>query len=277
MAREGSGWGAVLRQGEVAVRVRDVNESTGSRFATDLGELIAAGETAQIEALVDAEHLMERLGVPRDSLEMGVPLANPERILGIGLNYHHHASDLGVAVPAQPGTFLKTRNTLQADGRVSLPDASQRVTAEGEVALVFGRDAKSVGIDDAPEVIWGALAVLDLTAEDVLRLNPRFLTRAKGYDGFFVMSPWMVPWTAEEFFRVRRIDTLLNGAVKATNTTDHMTHSFAALIQLVTADVSMGATAILSTGTPGAVVIQPGDHVSAEIEGLYGVEFVVES
>lgn len=276
MARTGSGEGAVLRHHDRVLSVRDINEWTGAQFPLTLEALIRGGLTGEIEHLARTHGWFEARGSALEDIALTIPLPHPERVVGIGLNFSDHARDLGERVPEEPATFLKPDNTLRVSGAdVVLPTASSRVTAEGEIALIFGRDARDVGVEEAPQVIWGAVAVLDLTAEDVLRRNPRFLTRAKGYDGFFVMSPWLIPWEAEDFATVRRIDTSVNHRLATTGTTEQMTYNYGQLVALVTAGVSIGATAILSTGTPGAAVIGSGDVVSADVEGLESVRFQV--
>ena len=73
-----------------------------------------------------------------------------------------------------------------------LPDQSERVTAEAELALIIGREAKDVSEEEAPSVVSGFTTVLDMTAEDILRKNPRYLTRSKSFDTFFSFGPELV-------------------------------------------------------------------------------------
>lgn len=278
MTQDGDGALAVVRKDNAALTVRDINRSSGLSFPLSLDALIAGGLTASLVALAERHDWFRQRGREVASLAMTLPLTAPERIVGIGLNFPTHAHDLGAPVPGEPATFVKTTNTLALSGSpVVLPAGVGRVTAEGEMALIFGGRARNVPAREAPAVIWGAAAVIDLTAEDVLKKNPRFLTRAKGYDGFLVMSPWLVPWDAPDWDRVRRIDTInQRSGSQTTGTTEQMTFDCRSLVEWITAGVSVAPTALLSTGTPGAVVVEPGDQVSVRIDGLYGVEMSVE-
>ncbi len=274
MARSAAGWGAVLRQGDAALWVQDINQWHGAHFPLDVGDLIRSGQTRDLQELVEQRGWLADRGVAVESLIMGRPIQSPDRVVGIGLNFRAHARDLKAPVPEEPATFLKPCNTWAASGSpVQLPRASARVTAEAEIALIFGQNAYNLTPQGAARAIWGAMTVLDLTAEDVLQKNPRFLTRAKGYDGFFVMSPWAVAWREEDYRRVRRIETRVDDAIRTQETTDQMIYDFDRVVSFVTDGVHVAPTAVLSTGTPGAAVIHPGTQVAARAEGLYDAYF----
>ena len=118
----------------------------------------------------------------------------PRKIWGIGLNYVEHAGDLSESAPAdEPASFMRPDTTIIGPGdEVVLPAQSERVTAEAELALVIGREARDVPEEDAPSVVAGFTTVLDMTAEDILRRNPRYLTRSKSFDTFFSFGPELV-------------------------------------------------------------------------------------
>lgn len=271
------GVSAALRNDDVAIVVRDINRWLDEDYPLTLDALIAQEQTGLLAGRAVAEGWFEQYGHAVNSLTLKAPLERPERIVGIGLNFADHAGDLGETVPEEPATFIKPLNTILGTGStMSLPTCSHRVTAEAEIALIFSRPARNIEAGNFRSVVWGAVAVLDMTAEDILRKNPRFLTRAKGFDGFFAMSSWLVPWEEADFSHGRHIQTVINGRVAAEGSTNQMAYGYGQVVELVTRDVSVGATAILSTGTPGAGVIAPGDTVQARIEGLPGVMFSVK-
>lgn len=274
MARRSEGWGAVLRRGQAALWVQDVNQWEGSNFPLDVSDLIGSGQTRDIQELAEQRGWFLDRSIDVASLTMGLPIQRPDRVVGIGLNFRAHAADLKAPVPEEPATFLKPSNTWAASGsRVLLPQAAARVTAEAEIALIFGQNAYNLTSQGAAGAVWGAMTVLDLTAEDLLQKNPRFLTRAKGYDGFFVMSPWAVPWDEDDYRRVRRIELRVDEAIRTEDTTDHMIYDFDRVVSFVTDGVHVKPTAVLSTGTPGAAVIHPGARVQGRAEGLYDAYF----
>ena len=118
----------------------------------------------------------------------------PRKIWGIGLNYVEHAGDLSERAPTdEPASFMRPDTTIIGPGdEVVLPAQSERVTAEAELALIIGREARDVPEEDAPSVVAGFTTVLDMTAEDILRRNPRYLTRSKSFDTFFSFGPELV-------------------------------------------------------------------------------------
>jgi 2-keto-4-pentenoate hydratase/2-oxohepta-3-ene-1,7-dioic acid hydratase in catechol pathway len=151
----------------------------------------------------------------------------PRKIWGIGLNYVDHAGDLDEVAPSEePASFMRPDTTITGPGdRVRLPKGIGRVTAEAELGVVIGRKARDVPEEDAPSVVAGFTTVLDMTAEDILRKNPRYLTRAKSFDTFFSFGPELV--TPEEVGELGYIEvsTVLNGEVRRKNTVSNMTFS----------------------------------------------------
>ena len=144
--------------------------------------------------------LVDRLGglsggaIPRERVSYGPPYRRPRKIWGIGLNYAEHASDLSEKPPAEgPASFMKPDTTIIGPGdEIRLPRQSERVTGEAELGIVIGREVKDVPVEDAPSVVAGLTTVLDITAEDILQENPRYLTRAKSFDTFFGFGPELV-------------------------------------------------------------------------------------
>ncbi|MDA8193281.1 MAG: fumarylacetoacetate hydrolase family protein [Thermaerobacter sp.] len=272
-------WGTVQVQGQVSaaiwvheriVTMSALNAQAGCGFPETLEEIIVRGDAPRIRAWIDAQgDLYRRVGVSSDGVRLRAPLSRPERIAGIGLNYRAHAADLAESPPEEPATFMKPISTLIGpDETIRLPVASDRTTAEAEVALVFGRGARDVAAEDWKQVIFGLVPVLDMTAEDILRRNPRFLTRAKGFDTFFSMGPWIV--TPDEWPDLEdvRIETVVDGTVAASNTLDAMTYGLAELVQFITAGCTLAPTAVLTTGTPGAAVIRPGMVAEARVAAI---------
>lgn len=205
-----------------------------------------------------------------DSLEYAAPYRRPHKIWGIGLNYRDHAADLSEEAPDQPASFIKADHTVcgQCDSIV-VPRQSQRTTAEGELGLVIGTLCRDVDEAHALEHVWGVTTILDQTAEDILRMNPRFLTRSKNFPTFFCFGPELVP-LAEVLDESGALDslevsTVVNGTDVRTNTVAHMTHRPEALIAFHSQMMPLYPGDIISTGTPGAIVVDDGDEVECRI------------
>jgi 2-keto-4-pentenoate hydratase/2-oxohepta-3-ene-1,7-dioic acid hydratase in catechol pathway len=186
---------------------------------------------------------------------------------GTGLNYVEHASDLSESAPSdEPASFMRPDTTIIGpDDEVVLPAQAERVTAEAELAVVIGREAKDVPEGDTPSVVAGFTTVLDMTAEDILRRNPRYLTRSKSFDTFFSFGPELV--TPDEVGEVGELEvsTILNGEVQRTNTVSNMVFSPWWLVSFHSKIMTLLPGDVISTGTPGAVVIQEGDVAECRI------------
>lgn len=249
------------------VRVADLASGT----PTDLLELIAAGMTDELIAAATAA--ADPLFVPTHDVRFAPPYRRPHKIWGIGLNYVEHAGDLAEAVPEEPASFIKADHTVIGDGEtIPLPRQSERTTAEAELGLVIGRECHEVSEADALSYVVGVTTVLDQTAEDILQRNPRFLTRSKNFPGFFSFGPQIVPLSALGGFAPDlgdiAVSTVHNGSVHRRNTVDHMRYSPAYLVAFHSQMMPLYPGDIISTGTPGAVVIGSGDVVECDIPGV---------
>jgi 2-keto-4-pentenoate hydratase/2-oxohepta-3-ene-1,7-dioic acid hydratase in catechol pathway len=194
----------------------------------------------------------------------------PRKIWGIGLNYVEHAGDLAETAPSdEPASFMRPDTTIIGpDDEIVLPAQSERVTAEGELALVMGREAKDVSEEDAPLFVAGFTTVLDMTAEDILRKNPRYLTRSKSFDTFFSFGPELVSPDEIEDVDALEVATVLNGKVHRSNTVSNMTFSPWWLVSFHSRIMTLLPGDVISTGTPGAVIIQDGDVAECRIAGF---------
>jgi 2-keto-4-pentenoate hydratase/2-oxohepta-3-ene-1,7-dioic acid hydratase in catechol pathway len=235
-----------------------------------------------LQALTDG--LPRGLSDAAESLptERLVPLADavyrplyrrPRKILGIGLNYRAHAADLSAGVPTEPASFLKGEHTITGYGDViDLPPQSERVTAEAELGLIFGKECRNVDESEALQNIAGVCLILDQTAEDILQVNPRFLTRAKNFPGFFSFGPELI--TMDEVFALFpslsdiRISTARNHKIEASATIADMIFSPSYLVSFHSKVMPFYPGDIISTGTPGATVIKDGDSVECLVDGL---------
>lgn len=196
-------------------------------------------------------------------------LARPPKILGVGLNYADHAGDLGEKRPDEPATFMKPATTLIGPGdEIPIPRQSERTTGEAELGLVIGRHCKDVREADAPDVIAGFTTLIDMTAEDILQRNPRFLTRAKSFDGFLVAGPDLVAVDEVDDVAALEVTTWLDGEPVRRNTVSNMMFSPWYLVAFFSAVMPLEPGDVICTGTPGAVVLRDGATVGCKIPGV---------
>lgn len=204
-------------------------------------------------------------------IEPRLPYPVPPKIWCIGLNYKSHAEDIAAVQPEEPGSFMKPASCMfQPGGQILLPppEVSNDVDAEGELAVVIGRSCRFVPVDKAREVIYGFTTTLDLTALDVLRKNPRYLTRSKSIDTFFSFGPVIV--TSDEVSDIDGLEVITehNGGICSRDFVRNMKHRPLNLVSFHSDFFTLHPGDIISTGCPKGARIKPGDSVRARIEGI---------
>ncbi|MGH3361600.1 MAG: fumarylacetoacetate hydrolase family protein [Nocardioides sp.] len=232
-----------------------------------------SGSPDQLHGLAQlADDLAAEDLVPSGNATYRPPYRRPHKIWGIGLNYADHAGDLHEETPTQPASFIKADHTIIGAGEeIVIPRQSERTTGEAEIGLVMGREASNVSPEDALDHVFGVCAVLDQTAEDILALNPRYLTRSKNFPTFFSFGPEVV--TIDEFLASRALEdvevaTWLDGAEVRRNVVGNMTHAPRELVSFHSQMMPLFPGDIISTGTPGAGVLKQGAVAEARIDGL---------
>lgn len=209
--------------------------------------------------------------IPLTDVEPRLPYSIPPKIWCIGLNYKTHAEDINAAQPEEPGSFMKPASCmLQPGGEILLPppEISDDVDAEGELGVIIGRKCRFVPAAKAREVIYGFTTTLDLTALDVLRRNPRYLTRAKSIDTFFSFGPVIV--TADEVPDIESLEVVTehNGTVCSRDFVRNMKTRPLDLVAFHSDFFTLYPGDIISTGCPKGARIKPGDFVRARIDGV---------
>ena len=267
---------AAVRVEDGYVPVRSVNARLGGDWPEDLLSLIASGRLEAMRQWYDSEgsaalaEEKEKDRIAADRASFGPLYHRPPKIWGIGLNYAAHAADLAETPPTlAPASFMKPHTTVIGHGdEIRIPRLSHRTTAEAELGVVVGRTCKDVADDDWLSVVAGFTGVIDMTAEDILRHNPRYLTLSKSFDTFFSFGPELV--TPDEIGGVAglTVATVHNGAVHAENTVANMTFSPARLVSFHSSVMTLLPGDIISTGTPGAALIAHGDTVACRIDGF---------
>ena len=209
--------------------------------------------------------------IPESDLQLVSPLPTGKKLWGIGLNYAEHAADLHEQRPEEPASFLKPATAATGPGgpiRLPPTSISDGVTAEGELAVVIGRTCKDVDIEEVDDVIAGYVPVIDMTAEDILRRNPRFLTRSKSFDTFIVFGTSIVVDPPRRPLEKLEVRTVINEEVIARNHISNMLFPPAELVAFHSRVMTLEPGDIISTGTPGAGHIDPGDTVRTEIDEI---------
>jgi len=209
--------------------------------------------------------------IPLHDAEPRLPYNMPPKIWCIGLNYKTHAEDIQATQPEEPGSFMKPASCMfQPGGNIVLPppEVSDDVDAEGELGVIIARNCRFVPPEKARDVIYGFTTTLDLTALDILRKNPRYLTRAKSIDTFFSFGPVIV--TADEVSDVDALEVITehNGAVCSRDFVRNMKTRPLDLVAFHSNYFTLEPGDLISTGCPKGARIKAGDTVRARIDGV---------
>jgi 2-keto-4-pentenoate hydratase/2-oxohepta-3-ene-1,7-dioic acid hydratase in catechol pathway len=194
------------------------------------------------------------------------PVIPRSKVVGIGRNYAAHAAELGNEVPEQPLVFFKPNTSVIGPfDPIVYPAESTNVHFEGELAVVISRICRDVPVEKASDVIYGYTICNDVSARDLQKSDGQW-ARAKGYDSFCPLGPWI---ETELDPSDLRLTTTLNGEPRQDSTTALMLHDVAALIAYVTSFTTLLPGDVIATGTPeGVGPMTPGDDVSITIEGI---------
>lgn len=243
------------------------------RFGVGDGE-VAFGV---VEGEGDDAHVTAIKGHPFGAFELSTarfPMAEvrllapvlPSKVVAIGKNYAEHAREMGDEPPAEPVVFLKPSTSVVGPGDpIPYPALTHEVHHEAELAVVIGRLCREVPLQRAMEVVLGCTAANDVTARDLQRTDGQW-TRAKGFDGFCPLGPWIV---TDLDMSDLEVSCTVNGDLRQQASTKDLLRGVPELISYVSAVMTLLPGDVLLTGTPAGVgPIEVGDEVSVTVEGV---------
>jgi len=191
----------------------------------------------------------------------------PSKIVAIGKNYANHAAEMGTPVPAEPLLFLKPSTTIiPANAPIQYPPQAERVDYEGELALVIGDRCVNCTPEQVHTKIWGYTIANDVTARDLQKRDGQW-TRAKGFDTFCPLGPWIV----RELSPGAQLQTFLNDREEPVQSApiSAMVFSPDVLVAYISQVMTLLPGDVVLTGTPeGVGAMQIGDRVRVAIEGI---------
>jgi len=191
------------------------------------------------------------------------------KVVCMGKNYAAHIeemNDLTGPAPEDPVIFLKPNTSIIGPGvPIQLPANASPVHHEGELAAVIGRPCKDVPAARAADVILGYTIANDVSARDQQKADGQW-ARAKGHDTFCPVGPWIVTDLDPSDLEIR---TEVNGQVRQRSRTSLMIHDIGAIIEWMSAVMTLLPGDLILTGTPeGVGPLEDGDTVSVTIEGI---------
>jgi acylpyruvate hydrolase len=208
------------------------------------------------------------------------PIPDPSKIICLGLNYRDHAEEQKRPLPERPLLFGKNPSALIGQGEaVRLPAGEPQVDYEVELAFVIGRRARRVPAARAYEHLLGYTIMNDVTGRQAQHSERQWL-RAKGFDSFAPMGPWIV--TPDEIPDPHDLDIAcrVNGDLRQTSNTRELIFTVPYLVEYLSRDMTLEPGDVVSTGTPGGVgvyrdppvFLQAGDVMTLTIEGIGRLE-----
>jgi len=215
-------------------------------------------------------------GLPESGGRLGASLALegaellapcvPGKIVGVGLNYKDHARERNKPIPQEPLLFLKPPSALLDPGEpILLPPGAGRIDHEAELAIVIGREARRLAVANAGEAILGYTCFNDVTARELQDRDVQF-TRAKGFDTFAPMGPW-IETDLDPSSLV--IEGKVNGHIRQHSRTAELIFPPAFLVSFISRIMTLHPWDVIATGTPAGIgPLGDGDTVEITIEGI---------
>jgi 5-oxopent-3-ene-1,2,5-tricarboxylate decarboxylase / 2-hydroxyhepta-2,4-diene-1,7-dioate isomerase len=202
-----------------------------------------------------------------------LPPVIPTKVLGLVLNYADHAKELGLETPTAPVLFFKPLTSLIGHGATIIrPRGAEQLHYEVELGVVISRRCRKVKASDASSVIRGYTVGNDVTARDYITNYYRPPVKAKGYDTFGPLGPWVVENEDIDPDNVQ-LRAYVNGELRQEGHTSNLIFKVAALIEYISEFMTLEQDDVILTGTPeGISYVQPGDVLKVEAVGVGALE-----
>jgi 2-keto-4-pentenoate hydratase/2-oxohepta-3-ene-1,7-dioic acid hydratase in catechol pathway len=254
-------------------RVRDL---AGVLDGADIdGPFLAGGGLERVRAALDGDDLPV---VHTEGLRIGAPVARPEKVVCIGLNFRDHAAESGAAIPEEPVVFMKAPNTVVGPfDEVLVPRKSVKTDWEVELAVVIGKTARYLeSHEDALAVIAGYAISNDVSEREFQLERGGQWDKGKSCETFNPLGPWLV--TADEVADPQSLGMRLwvNGELRQDGDSKNMIFGVAEIIRYLSWFMVLEPGDVINTGTPAGVALgmpdhpylRDGDVMELEIDGL---------
>ena len=256
------------------------------RAPATMDDLLQQEDGPSLQALVAAAEkskMASAAWLKEDGMEYGPLVSNPEKIVCVGLNYRHHAEEIGAPIPKQPVLFNKFNNTLNHhNGTVKLPADAKKFDYEIELVIIMGKQAHNVSEADALNYVAGYATGNDFTARDLqLETGGQWMV-GKTPDQFAPLGPYML--TADQIDPDKlKLECRVNGETRQSSTTSDFIFNSRQIISYITKYITLRPGDIIFTGTPEGVIqgkpkdkqvwLKPGDKIACSVEKLGELKF----
>lgn len=237
------------------------------------GDSISPEGLAEI-AMVDAESLPRVMGSP----ELAAPVADPSKVVCIGMNYSDHAEEMGAEPPSEPIIFLKASTAYNApNGNIVKPPHASKLDWEVELCVYIGSRAAYVSEDEAMDCVAGYATGNDVSEREFQQERPGGQwTKGKSGDTFAPIGPYLV--TKDEIPNPEKLNIWLkvNGKMKQNGSTENLIFGIKQIVSFVSEYMTLLPGDVIMTGTPPGVGggmkppqwLNAGDVVELGVEGL---------
>ena len=265
-------------------QILDVDALRGFAHITDMLSLIDQGQEglARLQQELDVPNgpILQRQNAvhPLAEVHLLAPIPRPRKnIFCMGRNYADHATEHGGSVPAAPILFSKATTSVNGpfDAIIIDPTVSDHLDWEVELGVVIGRAGKNIPAAEAMDYVFGYTVINDISARDLQARHIQWF-KGKSLDGSCPMGPWIV--TADDIPDPHALGLRLrvNGVTKQDANTSMLIFKLPAIIEALSAGLTLEPGDIIATGTPSGVgdartppeFLQPGDLVEAEVDGI---------
>jgi acylpyruvate hydrolase len=226
---------------------------------------------------VAAQAMLQQPALDFSAVQMLAPVAQPPKIICVGLNYVDHSAESGFEQPTYPTLFSRFNTSVVAHGDPLIhPSVSPTLDYEGELAVIIGKPGKGITRKDALNHVLGYSAFNDGSVREYQFKTPQW-TMGKNFDGTGAFGPWLV--MADDLppgARGLKLETRLNGETVQSANTDDMVFDVESLIATISEVMTLEAGDVIVAGTPSGIgharepklYMQPGDICEVEIEGI---------
>jgi 2-keto-4-pentenoate hydratase/2-oxohepta-3-ene-1,7-dioic acid hydratase in catechol pathway len=233
------------------------------------------GRLEEVRRLLESGQFSERVQEP---VRYGPPIAKPEKVLGIGLNYRDHAKETGSPVPEEPIIFMKAPNSvIGPNDEILVPRKSTKTDWEVELGVVIGSQARYLeSPSDARNVIAGYCLSNDVSEREFQIERAGQWDKGKGCETFNPLGPWLV--TPDEIDDPQNLGMHLsvNGVVRQNGTTHDMIFGVEHIVWYLSQFMVLEPGDLINTGTPAGVsmghddvpFLRAGDVIELSIDGL---------
>ena len=204
-------------------------------------------------------------------------VANPQKFIGIGLNYTDHAKETGMKLPKEPIIFIKANSSIAGpNDNVLIPKNSKKTDWEIELGIIIGKRASYISENESFEHIFGFCIVNDISEREFQLERSGQWDKGKGCDTFGPIGPYLVTKNEIKDVQNLNLELSLNGKIVQKSNTKKMIFGVRHLVSYLSHFMTLNQGDIITTGTPSGVgmaqnpqvFLKSGDEMMLKIEGL---------